>query len=373
MKEVQMWRISEHKNWALLETQFDWVKRMQEVPQDPVFHAEGNVAIHTQMVLDELVKQQAYQQMQPQEQEILWAAALLHDVEKYSTTVIEAEGRITSNGHAKKGALKARQVLYRDVPAPFSIREQIVGLVRYHGLPLWTFEKPDPIKAVIMAGMEVNTAWLALLAKADVLGRICGDKEEMLYKIECFEALCQEQQAWGEAKKFATDEAKMYYMQHDDAYADYVPFEELTGEVILMSGLPGAGKDRYVRQYYKDLPVVSLDDIRVKKGISPTDKSGNGRVIQEAKELAKVYLRKKQPFVWNATNITRQMRMQLIDLFLTYKMKVKIVYVEVPYAQLHAQNISREAIVPEAAVEKLIDKLEIPADWEAHQVIWKSE
>lgn len=363
-----MWKVSERKDWAYLEKEFDWIKRMSAVPQDPVYHAEGDVAIHTQMVLDALTKQPAYQALPQQEQEILWAAALLHDVEKYSTTLTEPDGRITSNGHAKKGALKARQLLYRDIPTPFVIREQIVGLVRHHGLPLWVFEKPDPAKAAIMASIEINNAWLALLARADVLGRICADKEEMLYKIACFEALCQEQQCWGVARKFATDAAKMYYMQHEEAYADYVPFEEPTGEVILMSGLPGAGKDNFVWQHYRELPVVSLDDIRVKKGISPTDMSGNGRVIQEAKELAKSYLRKKQSFVWNATNITRQMRMQLIDLFLTYKMKVKIVYIEVPYAQLHVQNISRESVVPEIAVEKMIDKLEIPVQWEAHSI-----
>ncbi len=363
-----MWQFSLEKDWTYLERKFDWVKRMSTVPQDPVYHAEGNVAIHTQMVLDALCKQTAYQKLSLQEQEILWAAALLHDVEKFSTTVTEADGRITSKGHAKKGALKARQILFRDVPAPFATREQIVGLVRYHGLPLWVFEKPDPIKAVIMASMEVNTAWLALLARADVLGRTCADQHEMLYKIDCFEALCQEQHCWGMARTFATEEARMYYMQHEEVYADYIPFEEPKAEVILMSGLPGAGKDNYVWRHYRDWPVVSLDNLRVQKGISPTDKSGNGRIIQEAKELARTYLRKKQPFVWNATNITRQMRMQLTEMFLIYKMKVRMIYIEVPYAQLLEQNRSREAIVPEMAVERMIDKLEIPAQWEAHIV-----
>jgi putative nucleotidyltransferase with HDIG domain len=363
-----MWQFSEKKDWAYLESQFDWVKRMNDVPQDPVYHAEGNVAIHTQMVLEALIKQPAYQALAPRGKEILWAAALLHDVEKYSTTVTESDGRVTSKGHAKKGALKARQLLYREVSTPFAIREQIVGLVRHHGLPLWVFEKPDPIKAVITASMEVNTIWLALLARADVLGRTCADQSEMLYKIDCFEAFCQEQQCWGVARTFATDEAKMYYMQHEEVYADYIPFEEPKAEVILMSGLPGAGKDNYVWRNYRNWPVVSLDDIRVQKGISPTDKSGNGRVIQEAKELARTYLRKKQPFIWNATNITRQMRVQLAELFFTYKMKVKTIYIEVPYAQLLQQNRSRVAIVPELVVERMIDKLEIPALWEAHTV-----
>jgi len=365
-----MWTITENKDWAHLEICFDWVKRMGDVPQDAIYHAEGNVAIHTKMVLEAMMAQPAYQELAEQEQEILWAAALLHDVEKYSTTVIEPDGRITSNGHARKGAMTARQVLYREVPAPYAMREQVVALVRYHGLPLWVFEKPNPAKALIMASMEVNTQWLALLARADVLGRICKDQDEMLYKIDCFEAFCREQNCWGVARNFATDEAKMYYMQHEDAYPDYVPFEQPVAEVILMSGLPGAGKNTYIQKHYPDLPVVSLDDIRVARGISPTDKSGNGMVIQEAKEQARVFLRKQKSFIWNATNITRQMRLQLVELFTTYKAAVKIIYVEAPYTGLLKQNRNREAAIPDVVLERLIDKLEVPAQWEAHEVVY---
>jgi predicted kinase len=231
-------------------------------------------------------------------------------------------------------------------------------------------EKPDPAKAVIMASLEVNPQWLALLARADVLGRICNDQTEMLYKIDCFEAFCREQNCWGKARSFETDEAKMYYMQHEDAYPDYVPFEQPAFEVILISGLPGAGKNTYIKKHYPDMPVVSLDDIRVAWGISPTDKSGNGTVIQEAKEQARVLLRKQKSFIWNATDITRQMRLQLVELFITYKAAVKIIYVEVPYADLLKQNKNREEAIPDAVLERLTDKLEVPALWEAHKVVF---
>lgn len=87
-----------------------------------------------------------------------------------------------------------------------------------------------------------------------------------------------------------------------------------------------------------------------------------------AKEQARVYLRSKTSFVWNATNITRSMREQLIDLFLTYKAKVKIVYIEVPYATLRSQNRERDHVVPMPALERMIDKLEVPAPEEAHEV-----
>lgn len=363
-----MWTFSENKDWTYLEDRFNWVKRMNDVQQDPRYHAEGNVAIHTQMVLAALKAEPAFQALSKEDQEILWAAALLHDVEKYSTTVFEADGSITSKSHARKGAQFARQLLYVNEPAPFIIREQIVGLVRHHGLPIWLFEKPDPLKALVKASMEVNTQWLALLARADMLGRVCADQEEMLYRIDCFEAFCQENDCWGKARGFTSGQAQMYYMQHDDAFLDYVPFEEPAFDVILMSGLPGAGKDTFIKKHYPDWSVISLDKVRNERGISPTDKTGNGQVIQEAKEQARIHLRKQQPFIWNATNTTSQMRMQLIDLFTTYKAKVKIIYIEVSYLHLHGQNKNRDAVVPAAVLDRLTHKLEVPALWEAHNV-----
>lgn len=365
-----MWTISESKQWTDLENRFDWVKRMKNVPQDPRYHAEGSVAIHTQMVLEALQNESAFKQLSAQDREILWAAALLHDVEKYSTTVHETDGRITSNGHARKGAQFARQLLYTDEPAPFAIREQIVGLVKYHGLPIWLFEKPDPLKALVKTSMEVNLQWLSLLARADMLGRICDDRDEMLYRIACFEEYCKENECWDSPRRFQSDQAQMYYMQNDDAYLDYIPFEIPEAEVVLMCGLPGAGKDSYIKAHYKDWPIISLDDIRVARGISPTDKSGNGRVIQEAKEQARSYLRKRESFVWNATNTTSQMRMQLIDLFITYKARVCIVYIEVPYRRLHNQNKNRDHVVPIGVIDKLVRKLEVPALWEGHRVVY---
>lgn len=366
-----MWTISENKEWSYLESRFDWVRRMKEVPQDPHYHAEGDVATHTQMVLRALQNESTFLQLCGQDQEILWAAALLHDVEKYSTTVFETHGRITSNGHARKGAQFVRQLFYVNSTVPFVIREQIVGLVRLHGLPIWLFEKADPLKAVVKASMEVNLEWLCLLAKADMLGRISSDQEEMLYRIACFEEFCKENRCWGNARTFESDYAKMYYMQKEGAYLDYIPFERPNAEVILMSGLPGAGKDSFIKAHYNDWPVISLDDIRNEKGIAPTDKVGNGRVIQEAKERARIFLRKKQSFVWNATNITGQLRLQLIDLFSTYKVRIKIVYIEVPYHSLHQQNKNRNDGVPTAVIDKLVSKLEVPKLWEAHQVAYQ--
>lgn len=363
-----MWTISQEKNWKALEEKFEWVAVMRTVPQDVRHHAEGDVAVHTQMVLKALTELSEFQALSAQQQECLWASALLHDVEKYTTTVIEPDGSVSAHGHARKGALTSRHILYSEIPTPFFLREAVTSLVRYHGLPLWLLEKPDPVKQVIKASMEVNTKWLSLLARADVLGRICGDREDLLYRIDCFEEFCKENDCWGKARNFDSSAARMYYLMKDDGHPDYVPYERPQFEVVLMSGLPGSGKDRYIRHRYKDLPVISLDGLRDEMGVDARDKVGNGQVIQEAKERARVFLRKQMSFVWNGTNITRQMRSQLIDLFAQYRAGVRIVYIEVAYQQLMQQNRNREAVVPVAALEKLIRKLEVPAAWESHEL-----
>ncbi|MND62048.1 HD domain protein [compost metagenome] len=357
-----------YKDWNELELAYSWIRDMKNVPQDPIHHAEGDVAIHTQMVLQELMADKDYQTLIESEKELLWCAALLHDVEKRSTTVIENDGRITSHGHARRGELSTREILFKEIPVDFVVREHVAALVRYHGLPLWILEKLDPLKSLLEASSRVNLRLLYLLAKADILGRICGDRNEMLERVEFFKAFCIEQNCWAASKQFANGHGRFHYFNSESTAVDYVPFDDLKCEVILMSALPGMGKDHFIRKHFADYPVVSLDDIRRKHKIDPTDKAANGWVVQEAKEQARVYLRRSQSFVWNATNITRQMRSQQIDLFSTYQARIKIVYIETSYNQWLKQNKNRDFALPQQVMDKMLKKLEVPHVFEAHEV-----
>jgi putative nucleotidyltransferase with HDIG domain len=363
-----IWKITNTKNWDYLLENFDWMTDMQHTEQDRYFHGEGNVAEHTKMVLSCLENSPDFQSLDEQSQEILWAAALLHDIEKRSTSVVEPDGRISSHGHARKGEYTVREILFRDIPTPFFIREQVVGSVRYHGLPVWPMERPDSQKKLFEAAERINTSLLKILSEADVAGRICSDKERLLEQVALFEMYCKEQECWGKAKEFATPHARFHYFNTEDAYFDYVPHEKFGSSVVLLSGLPGMGKDHLLKNRYPDWTVISLDEIRRKHKLSPTDLSATGWVVQQAKEQARNQLRKGEPFVWNATNITRLMRKQLIDLFRTYDAFVKIIYIEKPYATWITQNREREFPLPQPVLDRMLHKLEIPQVWEAQEV-----
>lgn len=363
------WTLSEDKSWAFLERNYAWVADMRGVEQDPIYHAEGDVAEHTQRVLAALISLPEYAMLTPLEQEVLWAAALLHDVEKRSTTKLD-DGRIISPGHAKRGELTARQLLFKQILTPFRLRESIASLVRYHGLPLWVMEKPDPQKALLSASLRVDTHLLAILAKADVLGRECSDKDELQGRIELFELYCREQQCWQQQRVFCSAEARFRYFSTDSRDLNYQPYDDYKSKVTLLCGLPGMGKDRYLRHHCPELPVISLDDIRRQLKIKPDDKTGTGRVVQLAKEQARIKLRLGEDFVWNATNVTHQMRQQLISLFISYNAWVRIVYLEVPYDRWQIQNNDREHAVPEKVLERILSKLELPTADEAHDVVY---
>jgi hypothetical protein len=66
-----MWKLIENKDFENLKNCFEWVQAMENIPQDPVHHAEGNVAIHTEMVLNELLKLPDFDSLEPQSKEIL--------------------------------------------------------------------------------------------------------------------------------------------------------------------------------------------------------------------------------------------------------------------------------------------------------------
>ena len=363
-----IWKITDNKDWNYLSENFDWIAEMQQTGQDSYFHGEGNVAEHTKMVLSRLENMPDFQSLDEQSQEVLWAAALLHDVEKRSTSVLESDGHISSRGHARKGEHTVREILFRDIPAPVSIREQIAGLVRYHDLPVWLMERPDSQKKLFEAAERIDTSLLKILSEADISGRLCSDKDRLLEQVALFEMYCKEQGCWGKAKDFVTPHARFHYFNTENAYSEYVPHEKFGSKVILLSGLPGMGKDYLLRNNYQDWAIISLDEIRRKHKLSPTDSSATGWVVQQAKEQARNYLRKGEPFVWNATNITRLMRKQLIDLFRTYDAFVKIIYIEKPYTTWIKQNLEREFPLPQAALDKMLHKLEIPQSWEAQEV-----
>jgi predicted kinase len=369
-------------DWEALTQRFAWLRALEGTPQEPDYHAEGDVLTHTRLVAealiadaliaDALIAGAGWRALEPERRSTLFVAALLHDVAKPACTQIAADGGVSSPGHARAGATMAREILTRGegfmAAMQFPQREVVARLVRLHGLPLWFLEKRDPQRAVLTASMSARLDDVAALAEADVRGRICADQRGLLDRVALFRSYCEEQACLTQPYAFASDHSRFIYFRDPAKAPTYAAYDDTVCEVILMSGLPGAGKDTWIARHAPDLPVISLDAIRREMKVTPAD--DQGAVAALAKSRARELLRRQRSFVWNATNITHTLRAALIDLFAAYHARIRIVYVDAPWDVILRRNQEREASVPEPVIARMLRKLEVPDPTEAHAVEW---
>ena len=194
-------------DWTALRERFDWVRRMDGTPQDPVHHAEGDVAIHTHLVCRAMAELAAFRSLDDEARAVTFAGALLHDVAKPDCTRTDEDGRVTARGHSVRGAMAARRILWR-LGVPFAMREQVVGLVRHHQAPFWLLERDDPHRLVASISQSVRCDLLALLAEADARGRTCDDQRRILDNVELFRAYCEEHACLSAPLAFPSDHAR---------------------------------------------------------------------------------------------------------------------------------------------------------------------
>lgn len=356
------WRV----DWDELVAPYGWLEPMKGCPQDAIFHAEGDVWTHVRMVCEAMAGLEEWRAMGERERDVLFAATLLHDVAKPVCTRVE-EGRITSRGHSARGAIQARRILW-ELGVEFAERELVCALVRQHQIPFHLLNRADSERTLFRISQTVRCDLLTVLARADLLGRVCVDQQEMLARLDLFELFCREMECWQTAKRFPSNASRFEYFRSESRDPNYAVHEGFRCEVILMSGLPGAGKDTWIRQHAAHLPQVSLDAIREETGAGAA--GDQGTVVQAARERARERLRAGEGFVWNATNLSRELRGSLVDLFTAYGARVRIIYVEAPSANLFARNAARDAEVPLAAIERMMGRWEVPEPWESTAVEW---
>lgn len=362
--------------FARLKYDFDGVLRefpclyeLEEVEQEAEYHGEGDVLEHTRRVCQSVVSGPEWERLNERDRAILYTAALFHDIgKKYCTTV--EEGRIISPNHSAVGMRRFREYCLKEMEPrldiPFSMREEIAWLIRYHGLPLLFLEKTPVDYYLVRARESVRLPLLYQLGRADVLGRECSDKEAACDTVDYFKAYAEETGCWEDKIKFANEYTRFTYFEKRDRWMGAQLYDTTQFDVYVMSGLPLSGKDTYIEKELSGFPVVSLDDIRAELGIRPDEPSGP--VAAVAKERSKEFLRKKQPFIWNATNILLDTRRNVCKMCTDYGARVHLIYREAPYQELLERNRIRSRSVPVEVIDRLIHKMDVPECVEAYRV-----
>lgn len=353
--------------WDELQREFPWIDAMRGVPQDPVFHAEGDVFIHTRMVCEAMAALPAFRQADPALRLRLHAAALLHDVAKPRCTVVEDDGRVRSPGHSPGGAFDARKILWR-LGMPRAEREQVCALVRFHQVPYHWAKRSDSRSLVIRMSQTASLRELGWLAEADLRGRVCPDQQERIDDVTLFCEYADEQGCLAAPWAFANDHARVEFFRRTDRDPAWAAHDDTRMQVTVMSGLPGAGKSHWVAEHAQGQPVVELDAIRRELGIGPEEPQG--KVIDVARGRAREHLREGRPFVWDATNLSRTLRKAVVGFCLDYRARVRLVYVEAPAHALFRRNRERPHPVPENVLGRMMRRWEPPDPTEAHELVF---
>lgn len=368
--------------WSGIENALaSFVIPMSRTQQNPAFHAESDVWTHTKLVCGELVKLDSFRNLTEDEQQAVFLAALLHDIGKIPTTRWEDDKWISPN-HTLVGSKMARQYLWQDVglcgtPEKQQFRETVCNLIRYHSFPPHAIDDPDGKRKLLAIAANGHNCpmftieLLCVLCEADALGRVCEDERDRLHMVEQVQ-LCREfakdSGCYGSPFPFSSAHTRYSYLSGKDIAPEVALYDDTWGEVILMSGLPGTGKDTWIRENCPDLPMISLDEIRKEMRIAPTD--NQSKVVEIAREQARELLRRKQPFIWNATNLSPMVRVKQIKLFTQYHASTRIIYLETDWAEQLRRNTSRPDAVPQQAICHMMEELVLPEAKEAQQVQW---
>jgi len=141
--------------------------------QEPEWHPEGDVWVHTLMVIDEA--RQRIDDLDRADRLIVMLGAVTHDFGKPATTAL-IDGRIRSLNHEEEGVapsavfldrLNIHSIDGRDV------RAQVLGLVAHHLKPGMLYKVRHELTdgAFRRLAQKANLELLARVAKSDCLGR----------------------------------------------------------------------------------------------------------------------------------------------------------------------------------------------------------
>jgi tRNA nucleotidyltransferase (CCA-adding enzyme) len=152
---------------------FPEIRSLIDVPQEPEWHPEGDVYVHTLLVTDrarELIDHLPYPK-----QITVMLAALAHDFGKPATTEF-IEGRWRSRGHEEAGVAPAENFLDRlniHTIDGYDVRGQVITLVREHLKPGEFYKKREEVGegAFRRLARKCELDLLYRVARADSLGR----------------------------------------------------------------------------------------------------------------------------------------------------------------------------------------------------------
>jgi tRNA nucleotidyltransferase (CCA-adding enzyme) len=158
---------------GVIDKLFPELKALVGCPQEPEWHPEGDVWVHTLMVIDQA--RTRIDDLERPKQIAIMLGAVAHDLGKPPTTAF-VDGRIRSMDHEQVGVAPATAFLDRlnvHSIGGFDVRHHVLGMVAQHLKPHSFSKSREPVGdgAYRRLAQKVDLELLARLAMSDCLGR----------------------------------------------------------------------------------------------------------------------------------------------------------------------------------------------------------
>ena len=381
----------------------DLTPRLAETEQDPEWHAEGDVWTHTCMVVEALHEHLdgLDTPVDAADRAVLVLAAALHDIAKPLTTrraEIDGQERVVAPRHADLGRSYLAPRL-AELPWPFEQVWQVLSLVGHHHDPLRLVRRDEPLGAYLRLARQADPQQLHRLEVADMRGRVCPDLDAQLEMLELFALQAEDagrpasHLGWREAlDELLGSESprvrELGFLQGirdveagrvasvEEAAARAYRFRKPTPELILLSGPSGSGKSSWIesetlrrRQDGDELHVLSLDGLRTELTGKRQERGFDGQVAQEGKKRLKAHLAASHSVIWDATNLRREFRRELVSLGEAYGAVVTVVTFFLDPLTLHLRNRDRPYPIPADILDRQLRRFDFPYAAEAHRLL----
>lgn len=386
---------------TIIGDKFPLLAKYKETAQDPQWHGEGDVEIHTNMVLAEIydLLEGLLVEWTLSDKAVMVMSALFHDYAKpISTKTREINGieRVVAPKHENQGA---SLLFYTNPPLNLTLHQwqEAIALTALHHIPKLLVIKDKPqadYHALSMQGTSCEK--LFWLEQADMRGRICDDKEEQLFILDMFADNAKEYGVWNTSAMIsvyrpflddiraefpdASDDSHQRVLSHaiyhyecgdifmlEEELARAYQYIHKQAHVVILCGLSATGKSSITQEYrQKGYEIISLDDIRKTHFKSVENQKYNDEVVRIAKEALKVALRNKQNVVYDATNIRKDFRSAIIGIAMNYHGFTEIVIVHKQMSDIYKDNKDRAHPVPDDVLASQISQFQLPERHDAH-------
>lgn len=169
-------------------------------------------------------------------------------------------------------------------------------------------------------------------------------------------------------------ENEMSYKQPEAIMIDGYKKEEVPTFTMLI-GIPGSGKSTLANSLEGDHEafIISSDEIRIQMyGIENLNKlhnSTNTKVFSVMEKQAKKCLNDGVSVIYDATNIVRSNRMNMIKALSGIQCKKRCIIVATPYSECLKRNMLRDKVVPESVIKNMYRSFSTPAYFEGFDLI----